>query len=351
MRELRLVHFRQLLELTGLTVERLQDLRDLELLDARLEQPLERRQRRAVVGGDGEHVTVREDGAVQILQVGLEDLTEPVAELDHVVRGLRDLGLTRQDLGEICPPRRLEQEAIERAQGYLVLRLDRHDSAVASDRGVDVVELDLVDLRDAQAEIDEAGRAVAQPVELLIVELRHVVPARERGREALEVRESVLLTGIDRHGARVSREGRGVVVERILVQSRDPVQKLALLVGIGRVLDLHLVHMNEVPPVARPLVDWLQDRRGCKGVFARRRQPFEGRARRRVVGLQLQQVAVQLDGARHVVQPLLVQIRDPVLEADSLGGVARHLALAQQNAQEPDQSCACSYSTSRRDSA
>ena len=53
-----------------------------------------------------------------------------------------------------------------------------------------------------------------------------------------------------------------------------------------------------------------------------------------MVGLQLQQVAVQLDGARHVVEPLLVQIRDPVLEADSLGGVARHLALAQQNAQE-----------------
>ena len=47
----------------------------------------------------------------------LQDLAEPVLELEHFVRRLGDLGLAREDVGELRPALGLRVEAIESADG------------------------------------------------------------------------------------------------------------------------------------------------------------------------------------------------------------------------------------------
>ena len=63
-------------------------------------------------------------------------------------------------------------------------------------------------------------------------------------------------------------------------------------------------------------------------------RPSRAAQRRLVIRLALEDLAVELDRARHVVEVLLVELRDPVLEADRLVRVARHLALARQHREE-----------------
>ena len=148
--ELGLVDGSELLPLSGVAVERLQDLRHLELLHARGKQRLEGIERRAVLGRSREDVSVREDRAVQIVQLPLVHLPKAVAELDDLFGRLGDLRLARQDLRELGPALGLRVEAVERADRRLVLRVHLDDPLVARDGVTDVVELGLEDLRGAE---------------------------------------------------------------------------------------------------------------------------------------------------------------------------------------------------------
>ena len=101
-----------------------------------------------------------------------------------------------------------------------------------------------------------------------------------------------------------------------------------------RALDLHLVHADQLRPVARRFVDRLEHRRSAERVLVAVLQALEGPEGRLVIGLALEDLAIELDGARDVVQVLLVELGDPVLEADRLRGVRRHLAFASQHGEE-----------------
>ena len=125
-----------------------------------------------------------------------------------------------------------------------------------------------------------------------------------------------------------------MVAERVLVEARDAVQQLDLLERIGRAADLNLVHADELRPVAGRLVDRLEDRGRAERVLVAVLQPLEGAQGRLVVRLALEDLAIELDRARHVVEVLLVELGDPVLEADRLVRVAGHLALARQHREE-----------------
>ena len=53
-----------------------------------------------------------------------------------------------------------------------------------------------------------------------------------------------------------------------------------------------------------------------------------------MVGLSVQDLAIELDRARHVVEVLFVELRDSILEADRLVRVGGHLALVREHGQE-----------------
>ncbi len=105
--------------------------------------------------------------------------------------------------------------------------------------------------------------------------------------------------------------------------------------GSRRVPDLHLVDADELRPIARRLVDRLEHGGGAERILVAVLQAFEARQRRLVIGLPLRG---SRDRARlravDVVEVLLVELGDPVLEADRLVGVGGHLALAREDAEE-----------------
>jgi hypothetical protein len=149
--ELRLAHADELLPLGSRLIQRLEDLANLALLDAALEQPFERAQRVLMLRRRADHLAVRADRTLEVVQPHLVDLTQAVLELEDLVRALTDLGLARQDLRQIVPALGLREQAIERAHGALVLGIDVEHAAVARHGVVQVLELHLVDLRHTQA--------------------------------------------------------------------------------------------------------------------------------------------------------------------------------------------------------
>ncbi len=271
--ELRLVDEADLLPLAHRAVQRLEDLADLGLLDALREEALEGLEGRLVLRRRADDLAVRREGAVDVSEVALQDLAEPVLQLEHFVGRVGDFGLARQHVRELRPARRLRVEPIEGADGREVVRRRRQDAAVARDRAVHVLELDLEHLRVAQTELDEPVGVVAlrQVVELRVVEASDVRPPVDHHREALEVAERLLVAVVHRQRARVRLERGRVVAERVLVEARDAVEEVHLLERIRRPTDLHLVDANELRPVARRLVDRLEDRGGARE--DRRRRP------------------------------------------------------------------------------
>ena len=212
-------------------VERLEDLADLELLDAALEQRLERAQRVLVLRRRADHLAVRRDRLIEVVQPRLVDLTEAVLELEDLVRALADLGLAREDLGEIRPALGLREQAIERADRALVLRLGLEHPAVArrpprrrSRAGP----------RRPARRAGRARRSAPDPSTSLsssrVVELRDGRPALDRtiaSRSSAPSDSSFWLS--TRDGARVGVERVRVIVEALLVEPRDAVQELDLL--------------------------------------------------------------------------------------------------------------------------
>ena len=189
-------------------------------------------------------------------------------------------------------------------------------------------------MREAQAELDEAGRVLGELVELLVVERGDLLPARHQHREALEVAERLLVGDVELHRARVGLERGAVVLEHLLLEARDAVEQLDLLVRIVGGLDLHLEDADELVPLAGGVVDGLEDERRAERILGARLDALEGLERGLVVGHLLEQIAVELDGARGVVEVLLVELGDPVLVADALGRVGGELGLVLEHAEE-----------------
>jgi hypothetical protein len=74
--------------------------------------------------------------------------------VQHVIRRRRDLDLLAQHVAELFVAPGLLVQAIERLEGLRVRRIGVDDPAVTLDRGVEVLEGQLVDLRRAQRELD-----------------------------------------------------------------------------------------------------------------------------------------------------------------------------------------------------
>src|SRR5262245_3836498 len=115
-----------------------------------------------MLGGGVDHLAVGLDGLVDVSEPKLVDAAQAVPELRDLVGALADLGLPREDVGELAPALGLAEEPIEGANGDLVLPVDLEHLAIPRDGVVHVLELNLVDLRDAQPQLDEALRLIVE---------------------------------------------------------------------------------------------------------------------------------------------------------------------------------------------
>src|SRR5690606_9778517 len=154
-------------ELPQRLVVRLEDLGDPLLPEAQalrrvldhralVEERLEGAERAFVLWHLLNDLPVGVDRAVDVAQAMVLHLRQAEAEVGDLVAGARDLRLLGQDPRELLPALGVLVEAVERADGALVLRIELEHETVACDRLVEVLELILVDAREAEADLAEA---------------------------------------------------------------------------------------------------------------------------------------------------------------------------------------------------
>jgi hypothetical protein len=101
-----------------------------------------------------------------------------------------------------------------------------------------------------------------------------------------------------------------VVADHLLVQPRDAVEQLHLGERILRRAGLHLEHLDELRPLAHGVVEGLEHEGRAQRIAGAALDAFERRQGRRVIRHLLEQLAIELDRARDIVEALLVELGD-----------------------------------------
>ncbi len=287
-----------------------------------------------MLGRGGEHLAVGRDGGIEIVEPLLVDLAQAVLELEDLVRRLADLGFARQDLREITPALGPQEEPVERADRGLVFRVGGEDAAVARDGAVDVVELNLVDLGYAKAQIDQPVGLSCELVELGVVELGHLRPAIGHAAESLERTQGLFVAVVGGEGARVDVESGVRVAQAVFVEAGHAVQDVDLRHRVFREAGLHLENADELRPLAAGVVHRFEHRGGPERIEGAGLEALESRESRVVRGLASEDLAIQLDGARNVVEVLLVELGDAVLVRNRFVRIVAELGFVREHAEK-----------------
>ena len=125
-----------------------------------------------------------------------------------------------------------------------------------------------------------------------------------------------------------------MIAHALLVQAGYAVQQLHLLERIIGKAHGDLEHADQARVVADRVVDRLEHRGGRQRGTLAVLDAFEGIQGGRVIGLDVENFAVKLDRAIHVVQVLLVELGDAVLKAHGFGRISRQLGFVLQDAQQ-----------------
>ncbi len=150
--DLDLVSGDELLPVTDLAVERLEQVRDGQLVASVLAETLESGEGLRVVRIALEHRAVALDGRVDHVHLGLAQLREAEhqAELLLVRRGERELRL--EVVGQLAPHLLAREERVEGRQSPLARRIELEDLAVVRDRVGRLAQACVGDLRHLHVE-------------------------------------------------------------------------------------------------------------------------------------------------------------------------------------------------------
>ena len=104
-----------------------------------------------VLGGSRQDLAILRDRLAHALESRLEHLTESVLRVEDRVGRRGDLHFLAQNVHQLAVAAGALVEAIERLQCLRVASVDIDHQSIAHDGGVDVLERDLVDLRERSA--------------------------------------------------------------------------------------------------------------------------------------------------------------------------------------------------------
>ena len=207
--------------------------------------------------------------------------------------------------------------ALDRGRGFDGRRRHLEHALVGLDRALGVAELALLDLGATEQQRD-LEIVLLRLVRDLIVERDDLGPLVEASGEAIELAVGHLVARILTHRARVRSE-RGVgVVAADLVQLRDHVEQLDLAGRIEGVLRHDLVHADLLGPLAARLVDRLEDVRDRELVLGIADQALERVHRIAVLILDVEDLAIRLDGRSRLVEVRLAQLGEANEQRDLL---------------------------------
>ena len=248
-------------------------------------------------------------GGLRLLHLLVEDLAEPVVEVDLLARIGADADQPPHHLDGALPLLGLLVEARQAGQRVGVVVLDGEHVGVRIDRAIEVAQLLLVDLAHLGVEVDPLGR-VGRDREVLAVGVDQRLPLALLAIEALQV---------------------AVRLRVAVVDEEDLLQHLGGAIGLGEVLlpdRRHLLVGGDAVLLGRrhlqPVLEVLEVLLHAPGLLVER---VERGQRRQVARIDGQHFLVGVDGAIVVAQPVLPQLADLQLEADRLLGVVDDLRL------------------------
>ena len=326
---------RELLPVLVHAVQRVEHRRDLAAQHAAREHRLERRHGLAVVGLHVDDLLVGRERSRRVVQTPVENLREAVAQKHHVVgREVRELELHAKHGGELGPALERVEEAVQSAKRRAVGAVDLEHPAVPRDGRLGVGALHLVDLPDAQQQLDIPVRIVGEAADGTVVHRDDIVPATEPLGEPLEVAEVVLDAGIERDGPRERTERRLGLVERRLLHLGHALQQLQAPRKVLGVPRLDLEHLDEALEGSRRREQRLEHRRRRQRGLVAAQDRRQRLVRRTVVRQRLDDLAVDLHRARHVGELPLVELRHAEAVRRHLVGIAREVGLALEHREQ-----------------
>ena len=152
---------------------------------------------------------------------------------------------------------------------------------------------------------------VEDVLRLLREELAETLPLAGHLRETTELLQGLRVRRLDREGASVGVEGALVDLELTLVDRRDLVQTIDLRLRIVGVPRHHIVDVDELLPLCELIVERREHLSGQHRLVVAVDDPAERLDRPLVVGGELEDVAVGLDGLDGVHQLGLPEVADP----------------------------------------
>ena len=285
-------------------------------------QPLQRGQRRHVVGRGRQHLAVRDDRLRRALEHVIVERGDAVEQRQPHRRVVGQLGPARHHHHQLVGARLDRQQAIERRQRVGVVGRDLEHLPPRRDRRAVIAALGLVDLgQPGQREV--LGRRVHRRRGAGGQRLAQRVPRPHPRAQRGELIEDVVAGRLDPPGPGQRRERHAEVAAAALVDRRDLHQRRDLIARVGLERQLGVEHHHQLlPPVAVP-VDRLEHAERALAARLADRQPLERRQRalRRLGG---QDLLVLIERAVEVAGVLLEHLgqRQPAGDLVGLAGRA-----------------------------
>ena len=273
---------------------------------------------RALTGGlEIEDLLVDGDGLARLLEHLVVDERHLGEELLLLVRIGGDLGAPPQHADQITPALGASVQVLEGSQHLEVGRVLIENPRVGLYRSVHVLELQLADLRRLhpqgarQHRVGGAGAELAdqghQILEALLLDGQH-----------LEATQGLLALGHLAQRVGEGLEALLLVADTLAVDLAHLGEEIEAPLPIGALRVQHLEGADELLPLAAHLVDGLQDLRGQRSHLGVGQQALQRLAATVVLREDGEDLAVQIDGARLVVEVLLERASHAELERREL---------------------------------
>ncbi len=266
-------------------------------------------------------------------EVDLEELTQPIVELDLVVRNFGGgdtlLQRVRQRFVRVVGV----VDVVELGERVLVPVVDPEDEAICLLGAGHVAELLHEDAGQTLADVDPglALRPVFEDVGVGVGELR---PAVEDGSQALDLDLGVVVGRLLEERALHPAEGTDVIVRALLGDLADPLHHRDTLDRIGLIVELQLVDVEELAPVLTHPIKRLEDLPDHQRPNAVSEEELEARQRGTVLRRSRQDLPVLLDGVVHVAELSLIDLTQAELEVEDVVGARGDRDLLRQDVGE-----------------
>ncbi len=263
-------------------------------------------------------LVVGRDRVLRAAEVAVVGAGETGVEIDQDLRVHRVLDPLLQDLHQLVPHRRLAVDAVEGGERLLVVGVVAPDSDVGVDRPRRVLEV-LVEHATRAGEDREAD-LVGHPLDLedLVADVDDVGPLLSDLRQAGHLFGDLRVERVVHVGAEPPVEGLSSVTEATLADLRDVLDDAHPVDRVGGHAELHLAELHQRVPTLRRVVERLEDLGDLLLMLALGEDQLEGAERGRVVRVDVQDLAVDLDGMRQVAHVHLVDLGHPELALDRL---------------------------------